>query len=116
MFTRSFGAGMCRHAAPILAIALVVSCTDQTAPAKVAQPVWPDALGGAVSPVNSGIVRFQGEFFTIAVDSKNQLISFNGLASSIADFCAGLGQVNIMDFQLKPQPRWDGPPMECSLI
>lgn len=93
---------MCRLAAPIVATALVVSCTDQTAPSDVPPPAALNALGSSAAPASSGIFRFQAEFFTIAVDSKNQLISFTGLESSLADLCAGLGQFSIMDFQLKP--------------
>jgi hypothetical protein len=88
--------------ASIVAAGLLASCTDQMAPNDAAPPTGPAFLSAPATPGNSGIYRFQFEFFTIAVDSRNQLISFTGLASSIADFCAGLGQVNIMDLQLKP--------------
>lgn len=92
---------MCRLAVPVVTTALLVSCTDQLGPSDVPPPPALQALSGAAAP-SSGIVRFQAEFFTIAVDSKNQLISFTGLESSLADLCAGLGQFSIMNFQLKP--------------
>jgi hypothetical protein len=97
-----------RLAAPILAAALMVSCTDRTAPPDSASPastVAFDYLNGPGSPGNSGIFRFQDVRFDITFDFNAELISVHGLTNSIADLCNDLGEFDLMDFQLRPHSR-----------
>jgi hypothetical protein len=94
-----------RLAAPLAAAALVLSCTEKTAPTEAA-PYSPlvafDFINGPASPGNSGIFRFQDVVFEIAVDESARLVSFHGLLNTVADLCSSLGEFDLMDLQLKP--------------
>jgi len=95
-------------AAPILAVVLVLSCTERTAPPDAAPPAPPvsfDFLNGPDSPGNSGIFRFQDVIFEITFDFNAGLVSVHGLTNSIADACNDLGEFDLMDIQLKPHSR-----------
>jgi len=89
-------------AVPIVAAALVGSCAEQTGPTTPGSPPVFDFTNGPATPGSSGIFRFQDGFFSILVDPQAGLISFVGLRSTIAEFCGGLGQFDLMDFQVKP--------------
>jgi hypothetical protein len=95
-------------AVPIIAVVLVLSCTDQTAPPDAAPPAPPvsfDFLNGPDSPGNSGIFRFQDVVFEVTFDFKAGLISVHALTNSIADLCNDLGEFDLSDIQLKPHSR-----------
>jgi hypothetical protein len=95
-----------RLAAPLVAAALAISCTERTGPSDVARPTPPvsyDFINGPGSPGNSGIFRFQDHyFFGVFVDESAGLISIQGLENTVADLCADLGEFALADFQLKP--------------
>jgi hypothetical protein len=96
-------------AAPIIAVVLILSCTERTAPPDAAAPPTPpvsfDFLNGPDSPGNSGIFRFQDVIFEITFDFNAGLMSVHGLINSIADLCNDLGEFDLMDIQLKPHSR-----------
>jgi hypothetical protein len=96
-----------RLAAPLVTAALAVSCTERTGPSDVARPTPPvsyDFINGPGSPGNSGIFRYQDNyFFGVFVDESSGLITIQGLENTVADLCAGLGEFALVDFQLKPQ-------------
>ena len=94
-----------RLATPLVAVALVLSCTKQTAPtetAAYAPSVSFDFSNGPASPGNSGIFRFQYEPFFFAFDQRARIFSVHGLQNTIADLCAGLHEVDLADVQQKP--------------
>jgi hypothetical protein len=94
-----------RLAVPLIAAALVLSCTEKTAPTEAAPsspPVAFDFINGPGSPGNSGIFRFQDVVFETTVDESAGLFSIHGLLNTVADLCAGLGEFDLMDLQLKP--------------
>jgi hypothetical protein len=94
-----------RLAAPLVAAALVLSCTEKTAPTEAAPyrpPVAFDFINGPASPGNSGIFRFQDVVFEITFDFNAGLVSVHGLLNTVADLCADLGEFDLMDLQLKP--------------
>jgi hypothetical protein len=94
-----------RLAAPLVAAALALSCTEQTAPPEAAPyspPIAFDFINGPASPGNSGIFRYQDVVFEVAVDESAGLVSLHGLVNTVADLCAGLGEFDLMDIQLKP--------------
>jgi|tagenome__1003787_1003787.scaffolds.fasta_scaffold20781292_2 hypothetical protein len=75
------------------------SCTERTA----AGPDTPAEFGTAPSsPGQSGIFRFQDTYIDAIGDGKAGLIAVIGIVSSIQDFCGGLNNVNLAEFQLKP--------------
>lgn len=90
------------YAAPIVVAALAVSCMESTEPSGRDSRLMFDFTNGPASPGNSGIFRFQGGWFSIVVDPNAGLISIVGLQNTIADFCSGAGQFDLMDFQVKP--------------
>ena len=95
-------------AAPVIAVVLVLSCTERTAPSDAAPPapaVSFDFLNGPDSPGNSGIFRFQDVVFEVTFDFNAGLISVHSLTNSIADLCNDLGEFDLMDIQLKPHSR-----------
>lgn len=90
-----------RLAAPILVAALAVSCGERSTVPTGSSPAF-DFTNGPASPGNSGIFRFQDGQFEIAVDVNAGLMSVHGLQNTIADLCRGLGQFDLMDFQVRP--------------
>ena len=74
---------------------LLVACQDATRPSF-------DFVNGPGSPGNSGLFRFQDEDFFISIHQEAGLITVHGLQNSFADLCAGLGSLDLVDFQLKP--------------
>jgi hypothetical protein len=89
-------------AASVVSAVLALSCSGRTDTTAASSSPSFDFTNGPASPGNSGIFRFQGFVLEIAVDGKAGLVSFHGLQNTIADFCNGLGQLDLMDFQVKP--------------
>jgi hypothetical protein len=85
--------------------AVLVSCTERTAPTDTAPttpPVVDDFINGPASPGNSGIFRFQDVVVEATFDFNAGLVSVHGLLNTVADLCADLGEFDLMDLQLKP--------------
>jgi hypothetical protein len=91
----------------IIAAAVAISCTERPGPTAAGSRPSFDFINGPASPGNSGLFRFQDVEGTFAVDVNAGLISIHGLQNTLADFCIGLGQFDIMDFQIKPQSTGD---------
>jgi len=86
------------------AAALSLSCGEQAVPtAADATPPSFNFINGPTSPGSSGIFRVQGADFFIAVHPEAGLISVHGLQNTFAELCAGLGQLDLVDIQVKPQ-------------
>ncbi len=88
----------------VAAAALSLACGEHTVPtAADAAPPSFDFLNGPTSPGNSGLFRVQSADFFISIHQEAGLITVHGLQNSFADLCAGLGALDLVDFQLKPQ-------------
>ncbi len=81
----------------LAAATLALSCTEQLAPPSF------NFTNGPASPGNSGIFRVQSADFFIGIHPEVGLISVHGLQNTFADLCAGLGELDLVDIQLKPQ-------------
>jgi hypothetical protein len=82
--------------------ALVVSCTERTAPADGDPPYSFGFTNGPASPGNSGLFRFRDTWIDAVFDFNVGLLSIIGLQNTVADLCNDLGEFDLMDFQIKP--------------
>jgi len=83
------------------AAALALSCTERSVPTAADTRLSFDFINGPVSPGSSGIFRVQGADFFIAVHQEAGVISVHGLRNTFAELCAGLGELDLVDIQLK---------------
>jgi hypothetical protein len=61
------------------------------------------AAVGPAEPGASGLFRFEDVIFLVTRDEVAGLISVHGLNNTVAEFCAGLGDLDLAQFQVKPQ-------------
>lgn len=78
--------------------ALGLACADHDA----SGPAF-DFMNGPASPGNSGVFRIAATDFFFAVHTEAGLIVIHGLQNTMADLCTGVGELDLVDLQLKPQ-------------
>jgi hypothetical protein len=82
-----------------LAATLLAGCGGD--PAATEPPI---PLQAAVRPAQAGsaaLFRFEDLVFQVTRDEEHGLISVNGLRNTVAEFCADLGDLELMQFQIK---------------
>lgn len=83
---------------------VVMCCTEQTAPTDnptTRVPIASNFIKGPSSPGKSGLLRYRDFYLEVAVDERAGLISIHGLKNTVAEVCAGQGDIALGDFQVK---------------
>lgn len=76
--------------------ALGLACADHDA----SRPAF-DFMNGPASPGNSGVFRIAATDFFFSVHADAGLIVIHGLQNTMAHLCMGVGELDLVDLQLK---------------
>lgn len=83
---------------PCLAAVFIAGCGADA----VTEPaIRLEAATLPTQPGSAALFRFDDVIFQVTRDEEHGLISINGLRNTVAEFCADLGDLELMQFQIK---------------
>jgi hypothetical protein len=82
-----------------LAATLIAGCGGDTATTE--PTIRLETAARPAQPGSAALFRFEDLVFQVTRDEEHGLISINGLRNTVAEFCADLGDFDLMQFQIK---------------